>query len=103
VAYTVEFLETALEELGDLPQEAQRQILKRIEGLKNDPRPAGAEQLKGPEKFLRLRVGDFRVVYLVEGKHLVVLVVRIGDRKDVYKRIEVLTRRVKAWRQGKSK
>lgn len=103
MAYTVEFLETALEELGDLPQEAQRQILKRIEGLKNDPRPAGVEQLKGPEKFLRFRVGDFRVVYLVEGKHLVVLVVRIADRKEVYKRIEVLTRRVKAWRQSKSK
>lgn len=103
MAYTVEFLETAFEELGDLPQEAQRQILKRIEGLKNDPRPAGVEQLKGPEKFLRLRVGDFRVVYLVEGKHLVVLVVRIGDRKKVYKRIEVLTRRAKAWRQRKSK
>jgi mRNA interferase RelE/StbE len=82
VAYTVEFLETALEELDDLSQEAQRQILKRIEGLKNDPRPPGVEQLKGPEKFLRLRVGDFRVVYLVEGKHLVVLVVRIGDRKE---------------------
>lgn len=103
MAYTVEFLETALEELGDLPKETQRQILKRIEGLKNDPRPAGVEQLKGPEKLFRLRVGDFRVIFLVEGKHLVVLVVRIGDRKDVYKRVEVVTRRVRAWRQGKSK
>ena len=81
--YAVQFLETAVEELAELPQEAQRQILKRIEGLKTVPRPAGVKQLKGPEKFLRLRVGDYRLIYLIEGKHLVVLVVKIGDRKDI--------------------
>jgi mRNA interferase RelE/StbE len=101
--YAVQFLETAVEELAELPQEVQRQILKRIEGLKTVPRPAGVKQLKGPEKFLRLRVGDYRLIYLIEGKHLVVLVVKIGDRKDIYERVEVLTRRVKAWRQSRSK
>ena len=101
--YAVQFLETAVEELAKLPQEVQRQILKRIEGLKTVPRPARVKQLKGPEKFLRLRVGDYRLIYLIEGKHLVVLVVKIGDRKDIYERVEVLTRRVKAWRQSRSK
>lgn len=103
MVYAVQFLETAVEELTELSQVAQRQILKRIEGLKTVPRPAGVKQLKGPEKFLRLRVGDYRVVYLIEGKQLVVLVVKIGDRKDVYEHGEVLTRRVKAWRQIRSK
>ncbi len=101
--YAVQFLETAVEELAELPQEVQRQLLKRIEGLKTVPRPAGVKQLKGPEKFLRLRVGDYRLIYLIEGKHLVVLVVKIGDRKDIDERVEVLTRRVKAWRQSRSK
>ena len=101
--YAVQFLETAVEELAELPQEVQRQILKRIVGLKTVPRPAGVKQLKGPEKFLRLRVGDYRLIYLIEGKHLVVLVVKIGDRKDIYEHVEVLTRRVKAWRQSRSK
>jgi mRNA interferase RelE/StbE len=101
--YAVQFLETAVEELAELPQEVRRQILKQIEGLKTVPRPAGVKQLKGPEKFLRLRVGDYRLIYLIEGKHLVVLVVKIGDRKDIYERVEVLTRRVKAWRQSRSK
>jgi mRNA interferase RelE/StbE len=101
--YAVQFLETAVEELAELPPEVQRQILKRIEGLKTVPRPAGVKQLKGPEKFLRLRAGDYRLIYLIEGKHLVVLVVKIGDRKDIYERVEVLTRRVKAWRQSRSK
>jgi len=102
VAYTVEFLKTAEEELAKLPKDAQRQIMKKVEGLKDDPRPAVVKQLKSPEKFLRLRVGDYRVIYLVEGKHLVVLVVSIGARKDVYDRLEWLARRVKKWRRTRA-
>ena len=75
MAYTIEFLKTAEEELAGLPKEAQR--------------------------FLRLRVGDYRVIYVVEGKHLVVLVVSIGARKEVYEGLEVLARRLKVWRQSK--
>lgn len=103
MVYAVQFLETAVEELAELPEQAQRHILKRIEGLKTVPRPTGVKQLKGPEKFLRLRVGGYRLIYLIEGKHLVVLVVKIGDRKDIYEGVEVLTRRVKAWRQSRTK
>ncbi len=102
MAYTVEFLKTAEEELAALPKDAQRQIVKKIEGLKENPRPPGVKQLKGPEKFLRLRVGDYRVIYLTHGKHLVVLVVRIGSRKEVYEGLEVLARRIKVWRRNKS-
>ncbi len=102
MAYTVELLKTAEEELAKLPKEAQRQIMKKVEGLKDDPRPAVVKQLKSPEKFHRLRVGDYRVIYLVEGKHLVVLVVSIGARKDVYDRLEVLASRVKKWRRTKA-
>jgi len=99
VAHTVEFLKSAEEELAGLPKEAQRQIVRKVERLKDDPRPAGVKQLKSPEKFLRLRVGDYRVIYVVDGKHLVVLVVSIRDRKEVYEGLEVLARRVKVWRQ----
>ena len=99
--YTVEFLKTAEEELAALPKEAQRQIVKRIEGLITDPRPAGIKQLEGPEKFLRLRAGNYRVIYLVEGKNLVILIVRVADRKDAYEDLQVITRRVTAWRQSK--
>ncbi|MEX2223503.1 MAG: type II toxin-antitoxin system RelE/ParE family toxin [Candidatus Rokuibacteriota bacterium] len=99
MAYTVEFLETAIEELADLPKDVQRQILRRIEGLRIDPRPAGVKQLKATEKFLRLRVGNHRVIYVIEGKNVLVLVVKIGDRKDIYDQVEVPTRRVSAWRR----
>ena len=101
MSYTVEFLTTAEEELAALPKEAQRQILKRIEGLSSDPRLAGIKQLAGPEKFLRLRAGNYRIIYLIEGKKLVVLIVRVADRKDAYEDLQPITRRVTAWRQSK--
>lgn len=99
--YTVEFLKTAEEELAALPKEAQRQIVRRIESLTTDPRPAGIKQLKGPEKFLRLRAGNYRVIYVIEGKNLVVLIVRVGDRKDAYEDLDLITRRLTGWRQSK--
>jgi len=102
VAYRVEFLKTADEELAELPKDSQRQIVKKIEGLKGNPRPAGVKQLQSPEKFLRLRVGDYRIIYVVERKHLVVLVVRIGNRREVYDDLKMLSRRVKIWRQTKA-
>ncbi len=97
--YTVEFLATASEELAGLPKDVQRQIVRRIETLKTNPRPAGVKQLKSPEKFLRLRVGNYRVIYVVEGRQLVILVVRISDRKNAYSALEVLARRIKGWRE----
>ena len=101
MAYTIEFLKTAYEELSSLPKEAQRQIVKRVEALKNDPRPAGAKQLQGGEKLLRIRVGDYRIVYMVEGKQLIVLIVRIGHRKEVYENLKSSASRVLIWRQRK--
>lgn len=96
--YAVEFLRTAAEELAELPRKVQRQIVKRIEGLKDDAWPSGAKQLKGPERLYRLRVGDYRVIYLVEGERLVVLIVKIGDRKGVYEGLDALFRLVRARR-----
>jgi len=83
VPYTVEVLKTAVEELEGLPTNAQRQIVKKIDGLKNDPKPAGVIQLKSPEKFLRLRVGDHRVIYLVGGKRLVIDLKVLANRAKV--------------------
>ena len=72
--FTIEFLKTAEKELAALPKEAQRRIVTKIESLKADPRPPGIKQLKGPD----------RVIYIVEEKRLIILVVRIANRKGVY-------------------
>ena len=87
MAYTVESLKTAERQLAALPQDAQRQIARKIEALRKDPRPSGVKLLHGDERLHRLRVGDYRVIYSIEGKRLVILVIRIGHRKDVYKNL----------------
>ena len=87
MTYTIEFLKTAEKELAALPQDAQRQIARKIEALRENPRPPGVKLLHATERFYRLRVGDYRVIYLIEGRRLVILVIKIGHRKDVYKNL----------------
>ncbi len=85
MAYTIEFLKSAAKELAALPQDAQRQIARKLEVLREHPRPPGAKLLHVTERFYRLRVGDSRVISAIEGRRLVILVIKIGHRKDVYK------------------
>ena len=99
--YTVEVLPTARDELAALPRDAQRKIAAKIDRLTDNPRPPGAELLKGTtEKLWRVRVGDYRIVYSIEDRRLLVLVIRVANRRDVYEGLEVLARRVVAWRRG---
>ena len=62
-----------------------RRVDARILALAEDPRPPGAKRLAGSEGLHRIRVGDYRVVYAIEDDVLLVLVVRIGHRRDVYR------------------
>lgn len=66
-----------------LNKQDSRRILKSIEDLGITPRPQGCKKLKGRDGY-RIRVGDFRVIYSVEDKRLLISVVQIGDRKDIY-------------------
>lgn len=62
-----------------------RKILKRIERLADDPRPAGCEKLSGEEKY-RVRQGVYRILYEILDTELTITVVKVAHRKDVYKR-----------------
>ena len=62
----------------------------QIETLKNDPRPRGCKELKGREVSCRIQVGDYRVYYQTEDKLLLILIVRIGDRNEIYEIIQRL-------------
>ena len=86
MSYTVEFLPSAQRELAALPKDVQRRIANRIDALSEDPRPPGARQLQGVERLFRLRVGDYRVIYSIEGRRLVIVVVKVGYRRDVYRK-----------------
>ena len=86
MAYAVFVKPAALRELRKLPEDIKRRVAARIDALVGDPRPDGVERLQGEADLYRVRVGDYRIVYQVESKALVVLVVRIGHRRDVYRR-----------------
>jgi len=83
--YKVEFRPSARRELKKLPRRDQVRLLRAIDGLAYDPRPPGVKKLTGADDLYRVRVGDYRVVYQIHDDRLVVLVVRVGHRKDIYR------------------
>ncbi|HET7042784.1 MAG TPA: type II toxin-antitoxin system RelE/ParE family toxin [Gemmatimonadales bacterium] len=82
--YHVELTPSAVKDLAALPSKIQRQVGARIDALAQDPRPDGVKKLRGGRNEYRLRSGDFRILYQVHDDRIVVVVVRIADRKDAY-------------------
>ena len=74
----------AQKQLADLPLSIRKKIDKAILGLKIQPRPNGAIRLKGNGGSYRIRVGNYRILYTIDDGELKVIVVKVGDRKDVY-------------------
>ena len=83
-SYSVLIKPSAAKELERLPDKLRRQVAKRIQALADNPRPVGVEKLTGEELY-RVRQGDHRIVYSIEDAVLIVRVVRIGNRRDVYR------------------
>jgi mRNA interferase RelE/StbE len=84
--YTV-FLKPAAERaLKRIAQPTLRRIAKAIDNLGTNPRPTGVTALQGEPGLLRIRVGDYRIIYIIRDDVLTVLVVTIGHRREVYQR-----------------
>ena len=94
MSYEVIFDPGALREFDRLARAAQERIGKAIDGLAEEPRPPGAVKLVGVDAY-RLRVGTYRIVYAIKDEQLVVLIARVGHRKDAYKEIETIRQRLK--------
>jgi mRNA interferase RelE/StbE len=76
---------SAQRDLKRLPREIQKRLLTRLEALVADPRPPGADMLAGPMNVWRVRVGGYRIIYTIRGDTLLVLVLRIGHRREIYR------------------
>jgi mRNA interferase RelE/StbE len=83
--YTVEFSPGVTREFRRLAREIQLRLRPRIDALAGNPRPSGAKKLYGGIELWRIRVGDYRIVYEVRDKLLVVLVVRVAHRREAYR------------------
>jgi len=84
--YQVEIARRALKTLAGLPRREQQRIRAAIDLLADSPQPPGCRALAGEEGVYRVRVGDYRIVYEVVDRRLIVHVVRVGHRRDVYRR-----------------
>jgi mRNA interferase RelE/StbE len=83
-AYKVFFKKSALKELEAVPRKDLRRLLAAIEDLSTDPRPPQSQKLSVSEKY-RLRLGVYRVLYTIDDDKLVVCVVRVAHRREVYR------------------
>ena len=82
--YKIVIKKSAVKELEGIPKEALRRVVKRIQSLADDPRPAGTKKLSQEERY-RIRQGDYRIVYSVHDEDLLVRIVKIGHRREVYR------------------
>ena len=83
--YSIQFNRRAQRDFDVLDKPTQQRLRPHIDRLAADPFPAGAKKLRGDEPYYRIRVGDYRVVYQVEGRQLIVVVIKVGHRKEVYR------------------
>jgi len=83
--YSIRIKKSARKELEAVANKKDRQrIVRRIQSLAGDPRPKGAKKLSGFERY-RIRQGNYRILYTIRDTELVIYIIRIGDRKNVYR------------------
>jgi mRNA interferase RelE/StbE len=84
VSYEILLKPAAQRQLKKLPGAVQRELVALIERLSQDPRPPGCKKLKGRQSQYRVRLGDYRVIYSIEEMALVVRIIKVGHRRDIY-------------------
>ena len=82
--YELRFKASAAKDLRDIPKADVRRILARVETLRDDPRPPGCEKLSALERY-RLRQGNYRILYTVADTGVVVEIIKVGNRREVYR------------------
>ena len=86
MTYRIEVKESAMREIAAMPKRDRRRAVRAIAALADEPRPQGVRKLTGIKDAYRLRVGDYRIIYQIADDVLTVFVVRVGNRKDIYRR-----------------
>ena len=82
--YSLEVRKSVEKDLKAIPVPDRVRILQRIQTLADDPRPPGSKKLSGQERY-RLRQGNFRILYEIEDQKLIIVVVKVGNRRDISK------------------
>jgi mRNA interferase RelE/StbE len=84
--YSIEFAKSVKKVLSKLPNDVVKKLLDAISKLADDARPNGCKKLESKGDFYRIRVGNYRVIYEINDGELLILIVEIGNRKEIYKK-----------------
>lgn len=87
MTFRIELTKSAAKTLKAIPKTAQKRIAKKIESLAESPPEPAKTKMKGDNPFHRVRVGDYRIIYEIQNEILLILILKIGHRKEVYRRI----------------
>ena len=86
MTYRIEFRPAARRDLKNLPRDVLDRVSRKISALTENPRPLGVEKLSGSEEdFYRIRVGDYRVLYEIQDKVLLIIIIKVRHRREVYR------------------
>ena len=85
MTFRIEFTKSAAKALKAIPKTAQKRIAKKIESLAEGPPDPAKTKMKGDNPFHRVRVGDYRIIYEIQNEILLILILKIGHRKEVYR------------------
>lgn len=85
MTYKIEFTRAAEKQLVGLSKTEFKKLSQRIDRLALNPFPSGHEKMSGYDEFYRVRQGDYRIIYSVFQQKLLVLVVKIGHRREIYR------------------
>ena len=86
-SYRIEWKNSAKKELRKLDRTVIPKIVAAVESLATTPHPEGHKKLQGSEHTYRIRIGDYRVVYSIEDQVLLIEIVKVGHRKNIYKKM----------------
>ena len=84
-SYSVELSATAERQIRRLDRSDQIRVLRAVAALASEPRPRGCRKLRGYDDVFRIRVGVFRVLYSIETERILVIILKVGHRKDIYR------------------
>ena len=87
MTFRIEFTKSAAKALMAIPRKDQKRIARKIERLAQNPPAPAKTKMKGNNPFHRVRVGDYRIIYEIQNEILLILILKIGHRKEVYRRV----------------
>ena len=83
--YRIEVTATAERQLKKIRREDKVRILRAISLLAREPRPSGCKKMSGYDDIYRIRIGNYRVIYEIDGKQIIVVILKIGHRREAYR------------------